>query len=212
MRLDANNRVGALPFTLTERLAFLERLRPALVRAALKAGAPSAEAEDAAQEAIIAVLRSETVAKLPRIELRAYALRAARNFAHTLGRAALRRSEREARWAEEPVERSLDPERALLHKSAFLVLVTAIVEIRDELRTPFLLHYAAGFTAAEIANCLGLPEGTVRSRTRRAIGLFAPTAHDEAERVEAQIAALNAALFQMRHIDLRGISPQLPAA
>ena len=212
MRADANTSAGAATPTLTELLAFLERLRPALVRAACKAGAPRVEAEDAAQEAIIALLRSETVAKLPRKELKAYALRAARNFAHTLARASLRRTEREARWATEPVVRSLDPERALLQKSAFSALVAAIVEIRDELRAPFLLHYAAGFTANEIASCLGLPEGTVRSRLRRAIGLFAPLAQDEVDGVDDQIAALIAALSQMRHLERRGVSPQQPAA
>ena len=43
-------------------------------------------------------------------------------------------------------------------------LATALATLTPEQRTVVVLHYYSGFSAAEIARILGIPEGTARSR------------------------------------------------
>ena len=76
----------------------------------------------------------------------------------------LRRRQRET-----PVETL--PERAETPYDA-LPLQEALERLPEDLRSLIALRYFGGFTLAETARALGLPEGTVSSRQRRALQLL----------------------------------------
>lgn len=76
----------------------------------------------------------------------------------------LRRRQRET-----PVETL--PERAETPYDA-LPLQEALDRLPEDLRSVIALRYFGGFTLAETARALGLPEGTVSSRQRRALQLL----------------------------------------
>ena len=76
----------------------------------------------------------------------------------------LRRRQRET-----PVETL--PERAETPYDA-LPLQEALDRLPEDLRSVIALRYFGGFTLAETAQALGLPEGTVSSRQRRALQLL----------------------------------------
>ncbi len=76
----------------------------------------------------------------------------------------LRRRQRET-----PVETL--PERAETPYDA-LPLQEALERLPEDLRSVIALRYFGGFTLAETAQALGLPEGTVSSRQRRALQLL----------------------------------------
>ena len=63
------------------------------------------------------------------------------------------------------------PERAETPYDA-LPLQEALERLPEDLRSVIALRYFGGFTLAETARALGLPEGTVSSRQRRALQLL----------------------------------------
>ena len=73
------------------------------------------------------------------------------------------------RQRETPVE--ILPERAETPYDA-LPLQEALDRLPEDLRSVIALRYFGGFTLAETARALGLPEGTVSSRQRRALQLL----------------------------------------
>ena len=73
------------------------------------------------------------------------------------------------RQRETPVETL--PERAETPYDA-LPLQEALDRLPEDLRSVIALRYFGGFTLAETARALGLPEGTVSSRQRRALQLL----------------------------------------
>ena len=73
------------------------------------------------------------------------------------------------RQRETPVETL--PERAETPYDA-LPLQEALERLPEDLRSVIALRYFGGFTLAETARALGLPEGTVSSRQRRALQLL----------------------------------------
>ena len=73
------------------------------------------------------------------------------------------------RQRETPVETL--PERAETPYDA-LPLQEALERLPEDLRSVIALRYFGGFTLAETAQALGLPEGTVSSRQRRALQLL----------------------------------------
>ena len=73
------------------------------------------------------------------------------------------------RQRETPVETL--PERAETPYDA-LPLQEALDRLPEDLRSVIALRYFGGFTLVETARALGLPEGTVSSRQRRALQLL----------------------------------------
>lgn len=73
------------------------------------------------------------------------------------------------RQRETPVETL--PERAETPYDA-LPLQEALERLPEDLRSVIALRYFGGFTLVETARALGLPEGTVSSRQRRALQLL----------------------------------------
>ena len=129
------------------------------------------DAEDAAQEAFLKVLRSKTWRKLN--DERAFVARVAWRTAADL-RAA--RTTRQARHAEpvgtsdflldEIADAGPDPEIAAVAADSEAALHRLIDALPEELRQPLAL--SAEMSSREIAAAMEIPEGTVRTRVMRA--------------------------------------------
>src|SRR5262249_39954342 len=95
--------------------------------------------------------------------------------------AKLRRAQKRRREvpSEDDVERSdsaPNAEAALDDKEARELLDQVLSELPDELRTVFVLFELEEVTLSEIGDLLGLPQGTVASRLRRAREFFEASA------------------------------------
>ena len=123
-----------------------------------------ADALDATQDALIAIVRG-----LPRFDGRArfgtWAYRVASNACLD----ELRRRKRRADPGLPEVEEAPDGSAPLLDQqiSDRLALDQALCRLRPEWREPVVLRDVGGLDYAEIADQLGLPPGTVRSRIAR---------------------------------------------
>ena len=60
------------------------------------------------------------------------------------------------------------PEETLLQKEQNTVLYTCIQKLSEKYQLPLYLYYASELSTKEIAACLRLPEGTVKSRLHKA--------------------------------------------
>ena len=56
---------------------------------------------------------------------------------------------------------------AVQHGQGDGALKQAVLELEEGLRLPILLHYIEGYSVAEVARMLRLPQGTVKSRLSR---------------------------------------------
>ena len=129
------------------------------------------DAEDAAQEAFLKVLRSQTWRNLK--DERAFVARVAWRTAADLYAS---RHTREAHHAEPaadgffPVEHvptaGPDPETAVLAADSEAAIHRLIDALPEELRQPLAL--SSGMNSREIAAAMEIPEGTVRTRLMRA--------------------------------------------
>ncbi len=123
-----------------------------------------ADALDATQDALIAIVRG-----LPRFDGRArfgtWAYRVASNACLD----ELRRRKRRADPGLPEVEEAPDGSAPLLDQqiSDRLALDQALCRLRPEWREPVVLRDVGGLDYAEIADQLGIPPGTVRSRIAR---------------------------------------------
>jgi RNA polymerase sigma-70 factor (ECF subfamily) len=165
-------------FTAGDRNAFDElarRHRDALFRfARWQLGADAAEAEDATQDALVEIYRS-----LPRFEgrsrLRTWMFGLTRNVCGQRRRAT--RRERGGAAGSEVLQRipdvSLDLEGALARREVQDAVRAAIESLGPEHRGVILLREIEGLRYEEIAEVLGVPVGTVRSRLHNARVLLA---------------------------------------
>lgn len=130
-------------------------MRPAMYHVSYGLLACASDRDDAVQTAILKAwqklgsLRDEDM-------LETWVMRILINECHNLMRARARVSP----MAETP-ERAAPPDaNAELHD--------ALMALPDKLRLPVVLHYMDGYRVDEIARMLRLPQGTVKSRLRRA--------------------------------------------
>ena len=131
---------------------------------------PETDADDAVQEAFL-----KAHAALPRFRdgapFRPWLLRIVANEARNRRRSAGRRTglaQRAADVAGPPVEPS--PAHDYLAAEERTALYAAINTLRDEDREVIGARFLLELSDAEIAAALGIPRGTVKSRTSRALG------------------------------------------
>lgn len=100
----------------------------------------------------------------------------ARHRAVDMHRARIRRpplaspADDEGRWrAGEPVDAAGDPHAVAAQHWLQAVVRTALSELPDDERAVLTLAYSSGLSQSEISARTGLPLGTVKSRTRRAV-------------------------------------------
>ena len=132
----------------------------------------AAEAEDAAQEGFVRAWRA-----LPRFQtgrpLRPWLLTIVANEARNRRRAGGRREHLVLRVAgeERPAGGAApSPEAALLAGETRATLLAGLARLRDDDRLVLGCRYLLELTEAETAATLGVPQGTVKSRTSRALG------------------------------------------
>ena len=130
----------------------------------------AADAEDAAQEAFVKAWRA-----LGRFRegapFRPWLLQIVANEARNRRRSAGRRAHLALRAAtEEPSgDAAPSPEASLLSAETRETLIAAVNELPEDQRTVIALRFFAGLSEHEVAEALSLPEGTVKSRSARAL-------------------------------------------
>lgn len=136
----------------------LDRYSPLVFRLAWQSLGNRQDAEDAAQEVFVALVRSSPAFR-DETHLRAWLIRATSHRCKNLAASA---------WKRHTVP--LDPDwtpPAGAPPEAGPVL-SAVGRLPEKYRTAVYLHYVEGYTAVEIAALLGCPRSTVLSRLMRA--------------------------------------------
>lgn len=82
----------------------------------------------------------------------------------------LRRKKREIPMEEMQVAPPVGAEYGLFH---------SVTELPEKLRLPIILHYLEGYATKDVAKILGVPEGTVKSRLKKARVLLKQSFYDE---------------------------------
>ena len=131
----------------------VERLAPSLRRIAYSIVRNEHDAQDAVQQALLAVWARRECVEFAR--LKPYLTRAVKNACRDIQRA-----RQKAIPMKEMPEMSYQPPDG--------VLADAVERLPEELRLPLLLHYMEGYKLAEIAGALGQSLPQVTSRLFRA--------------------------------------------
>ena len=121
-------------------------------------------ADDVVQQAWVAAWRRPPSTDQP---LERWLARVVRNFASKRRRGDARRSEHEARAPSG--DPAAGPERTLEQLELQRVLVDAVAQLDEPLRTTLVLRWFEGRTSVEIARLQRVPEGTVRWRLKRGL-------------------------------------------
>lgn len=125
-------------------------------------------AEDTTQNVFISVLKNmDTVAKLPDAQLKGWLYRVATNAALD----AKRRSGKEV-LSDEPVGAEIadtggTPEDETMLSDTRAAVRAALAQVDEIYREPLTMYYFSEMSVSEIAEALGLSEGTVKSRMSR---------------------------------------------
>ena len=138
----------------------VQAIRERLYRAAFLYLGSEADALEAVDEAVYQALRS-----LKKLREPAY-------FETWLTRILINECHKELRRRKRLACGEELPETAGPEQFDHLPLKEALLHLPEELRSVIILRYFAGYTQAETAQSLGLPQGTVATRQRRSLGLL----------------------------------------
>jgi RNA polymerase sigma-70 factor (ECF subfamily) len=148
----------------------IRRLGPLVYRVAVRMVGPGAEAEDASQETFMRIHRSFDRFD-PTRPLAPWAARICYNVCLSkLGRAATkagRNTDAEA-LARLGDERAPGPEHAAASSESGAIVTRALERLAAQDRVLIDLRYREELTDAEVAEALGMPVGTVKTRLHRA--------------------------------------------
>ena len=145
------------------REEFTERVlavRNRLYRAAYLYLGSEADALEAVDEAVYQALRNLKKLREPQF------------FETWLTRILINQCNKELRRRRRFVSVEELPETAVAENFDHLPLKEAIQRLPEELRSVIILRYFADYTQAETADTLGIPQGTVATRQRRALQLL----------------------------------------
>lgn len=137
-----------------------------VARVLRNAGTPDAEIDDDVQRTFITAAKRLDEIR-PGAE-KSFLLQIALRVAAHARRTVARRREIPSEDAPEPIETIATPEQLTDQKRARQLLDAVLDEMSMDLRTVFLLYEFEELSMAEIATVLGIPQGTVASRLRRA--------------------------------------------
>ena len=129
-----------------------------------------AEAEDATQVALMKAYRALGRFR-PDADFRPWLLRIVRNEALNRRRSTRRRSGLALRLAFDPVlgDAAPSPETVVVKNDERRLLLEAVESLPLRLREVIEMRYLAGLSEADTALSLGIPVGTVKSRSARAV-------------------------------------------
>lgn len=126
-----------------------------------------ASAEDAVQEAFLQVLRNIAGLRDPAL-FRSWFYRIVVNAAKRLSRNAYRSLPLDLEEYDKPDPGAIAPEEAVLGAEEVRLLWVAIAQLDEAHRVPVVLRYFNKLSEQEIAEALGIPTGTVKSRLHAA--------------------------------------------
>jgi len=154
-----------------------EAVIPAVWRCLRRFGVQPDELDDALQTVLLGLFRNwDKLKKSSPNDLRSYACCAsvgvARDFCRSRTRST-RRLEPLSLEDDAHVAPGEDPEARAQQREAIVILDAALRRMPDDLREVFILHVIEQLSKRELASHLGIPEGTVASRARRAREEFA---------------------------------------
>ena len=124
-------------------------------------------AEDVVQDAMLAALRRPPAGAAA---TRAWLSTVTRNFAYQSTRAKIRRLARERRAARE--EAVAAPEDAAVSESDRREIGAAVLALRDPYRSAILLRFFEDLAPSAIAERLGTPVETVKTRLKRGLAIL----------------------------------------
>lgn len=124
-------------------------------------------AEDVAQETLLRAWRHPSVLESPPAAVRSWLFTVARNIVIDDWRS--RRSHPETPVAEVPEQRRSEEDDASDQLLLSWVVAEALTHLSEDHRRVLLECYYGGRPVAEVARRLGIPEGTVKSRTHYAL-------------------------------------------
>lgn len=129
-----------------------------------------ADAEEAAQDGFVKAWRALGRFR-PGAPFRPWLLRIVANEAHNRRRSSGRRVQLAVRAATEQTsgDAAPSPETVALSAEQSRTLIAAVNELPEEQRSVIALRYFVGLSEHEVGQALGLPTGTVKSRTSRAL-------------------------------------------
>jgi RNA polymerase sigma-70 factor (sigma-E family) len=153
--------------TVDDYVAFVAARWPALVRSVMLLGAPRPEAEDIVQTALESCYRSWRHVSAAS-DADAYVYRVAVN---TFTKSRKRRwwGEQPAAWLPERATHPPEFEQAELHTT----VLAALRNLTPEHREVLVLRFYADLSEQQTSAVLGVPVGTVKSRTSRALDQIA---------------------------------------
>ncbi len=147
---------------MTEQEHFLRRAMeahgPAVYRMALCRTQSVPDAQDVYQDVFLRLLGQAAAPEWAPEHLKAWLLRTALNRCADLHRLRLRR----------PVVPLEEVAETAAAEDGAAELWEAVGRLPEKLRTAVHLHYAEGYSTQEIAQLLGVPAATIRTRLRRA--------------------------------------------
>lgn len=133
-------------------------------------GLNAADADDVTQRAMI--IASQRMDEILLGRERAYLYRTAVFLASKVHRDRRRHPQHSIEDRDEPPDSNLNPELLLDQRRARERLDEILAHLPEDLRIVFLLFELESFSQGEIATTLGIPQGTVSSRLRRARECF----------------------------------------
>ena len=143
---------------------YVDARRPAMVRALVLTGCSTAEAEDQVQTALLRCYRSWSRIRAAG-DPDAYVFRVLYNSFKD-SRARRWRGEQPTGELPEPSQHHHDPAETI---STGLTVRSALLRISQRHRTVLVLRFLADLSERQVAEVLGVPLGTVKSRTARAL-------------------------------------------
>ncbi|MBX3200065.1 MAG: sigma-70 family RNA polymerase sigma factor [Labilithrix sp.] len=154
------------PATFRERA---EAVSGSVWRCLRRFGVPQADADDCFQSVLLQLhARWDRLALLNEGELRSYACCVAIGVARGAARSRQRTEQAQQPLVEEDVAAEGTPESHVERREELAQLDAILATLPEERREVFVLFELEGLTGPEIAQHLGLAEGTVASRLRRA--------------------------------------------
>ncbi|HEX6765846.1 MAG TPA: sigma-70 family RNA polymerase sigma factor [Polyangiaceae bacterium] len=144
----------------------------AVFRTLRRLGVPASDVDDAVQQVFVTLARR--IAEVRPGAERAFLLGTALRVAADFRRHRRRRRDEPAPLPvlDPPGDGAESPERLLDRKQGLALLDALLARIPDEQRAVFVLYEIEGLTTVEVAELLGIPQGTVSSRLRRARTAF----------------------------------------
>ena len=162
----------------------VRRHQQAALRVAAVICGSTEDARDVVQDAMVKAHRSLATHRGDGA-IRSWLLRVVANEAKNHVRSRVRRLRRDDRHAGLQVRVAAGADEPALDRIDHAVLAAALGELRHDDRAVLGCRFVAGLSEAETADVLGLPTGTVKSRTSRALGrlraLMEPTASVEGD-------------------------------